>query len=166
MSEKMSTYVPEFLNPEEAQELFDCLYETAKWQTWKYSPNSRKIAHFESYNLPRKLREVIQRIESEYQVPIMRQAFANLYRDGNDYCPYHSDRYGVDSFTISLGTTRDFCIRAKHSAHDIRKISLNSGDLFIIKKELHDSYNHAIYQSKRVKEPRISVLLFVDQLER
>jgi alkylated DNA repair dioxygenase AlkB len=39
--------------------------------------------------------------------------FCNYYRNGADYAPHHTDSYGADVMSVSLGATRTFAFKEK-----------------------------------------------------
>jgi alkylated DNA repair dioxygenase AlkB len=154
------THVSNFLNEEQSKELFTYLEKNAEWDIWPLSPNSRQVARFFNGNIPWILSRVIDKIEHEFNLKILRQAFLNIYRNGEDYCPYHADMYGVNTYTISLGSTRDFLLKSNNSGTKAVKYTLKSGDLYIMDKQVHTEFKHSIPKRKSVTTPRISILLF------
>lgn len=157
-----TVHIPGFLPHEEARDLFEFLKNKAHWQIWEYAPKSRKIARFGPWDLPNELRRLIALIETNFEVKIMKQAFLNYYANGEDYCPYHRDQYGTDTYTVSLGATRDFLLKPDHPELPTEKFTLESGDLYLMEKAVHDGHRHSVPKRKGVTEPRISILLFAE----
>jgi len=86
----------------------------------------------------------------------------NLYRDGTDHVPWHSDNekeYGkqptIASFT--LGTERDFILKQKINKDNKLKIKLGNGSLLIMTGKTQDDWLHQIPKRAGVKTGRINL---------
>ena len=99
-----------FLDSQNADMLFGYLLNNIDWKIFTPSPNSRKVCHKFVDNDPI-LENCINKIQDKFGIKLQKQIFLNLYQDGNDYCPYHRDNYGYNTYTLSLGCPRDFCIK-------------------------------------------------------
>lgn len=82
----------------------------------------------------------------------------NRYADGQDCMGAHSDdepeiASGSDIASISLGASRDFVIKHKHSKVKYT-ISLHSGDLLIMHWPMQQDWLHSVPKRLKVKEPR------------
>lgn len=82
----------------------------------------------------------------------------NRYADGQDCMGAHSDDepeivHGSDIAAISLGASRDFVIKHKHSKLKYN-ISLHSGDLLIMHWPMQRDWLHSVPKRLKVKEPR------------
>jgi len=82
----------------------------------------------------------------------------NRYADGQDCMGAHSDdepeiAHGSDIASISLGATRDFVIKHKHSKLKYT-ISLHSGDLLIMHWPMQRDWLHSVPKRLKVTEPR------------
>jgi len=86
--------------------------------------------------------------------------FANYYRDGNDYAPYHRDKYGFRTLTLSFGGSRDFYFKHDKTRERI-DYRLDHGDLILFEKDVNDAYKHSIPRRKNLKSDRISILFFL-----
>jgi hypothetical protein len=65
---------------------------------------------------------------------------------------------------MSFGATRKFSIRRKNDkSKDSQNYNLSNGDLFYFTPEINKEYEHSIPKTKRVKDPRISVVFFTDE---
>jgi alkylated DNA repair dioxygenase AlkB len=149
-----------FIPVEDAKVYFDILSKSVAWETFKPSPNSRKVYKYKPPTIIDPLiHHLISRIESEYKTSV-KGVFMNIYEDGNDHCPYHKDMYGMDVFTISLGSTRDLLIKRDGKNTKATKITLNSGDLYFMDERLHLNHKHSIPKRTRVLGSRISVVFF------
>ena len=78
--------------------LFANLRDTIKWERVEYF--KRKINHYRPDS--DELNRVLCKVQQIFDRPIM-GAFLNFYESGNDYAPYHADKYGTDCVLISLG---------------------------------------------------------------
>ncbi|AUD61544.1 2OG-Fe(II) oxygenase [Shewanella sp. Pdp11] len=82
----------------------------------------------------------------------------NRYADGKDCMGAHSDdepeiARGSHIASISLGATRDFVLKHKHSQTK-HCISLHSGDLLIMHWPMQNDWLHSLPKRLKVKEPR------------
>ncbi|MCS6177220.1 alpha-ketoglutarate-dependent dioxygenase AlkB family protein [Shewanella baltica] len=82
----------------------------------------------------------------------------NRYADGKDCMGAHSDdepeiAHGSHIASITLGATRDFVLKHKHSQTKY-SISLHSGDLLIMHWPMQNDWLHSLPKRLKVKEPR------------
>ncbi|MFP8843541.1 alpha-ketoglutarate-dependent dioxygenase AlkB family protein [Shewanella baltica] len=82
----------------------------------------------------------------------------NRYADGKDCMGAHSDdepeiAYGSHIASITLGATRDFVLKHKHSQTKYN-ISLHSGDLLIMHWPMQNDWLHSLPKRLKIKEPR------------
>ena len=85
--------------------------------------------------------------------------FLNYYENGNDYAPYHADKYNCDTCLISLGETR--ILRYKHNTTgENTDYNLANGDLLFIPDEINNNYKHSLLKRTKITGSRISILLF------
>lgn len=145
----------------------DCLQILEKqiqWQSFGPSPKSRRVAIWngsENTLAESIISNMVYELQSRLRV-VVRGVFLNLYKDGNDYCPYHKDQYGTDVYTISLGETRDLLIKSDAKGSRAMKITLESGDLYYMPKELHVDHKHSVPKRKNATGTRISVVFFTN----
>jgi alkylated DNA repair dioxygenase AlkB len=99
-------------------------------------------------------------LQDTYNVRVDNGIFLNLYKDGEDYCPYHRDQYGKDVYTISLGATRDLLLKPDEKGKETEKYTLKSGDMYYMANELHKTHRHSIPKRKNMNQTRISVVFF------
>jgi hypothetical protein len=88
-------------------------------------------------------------------------AILNLYKTGDDFIPYHTDR-GIGGYadlvaTVSLGGTRRFYLK-NNSDNSVIKTELHSGDLVIMSGNIQKLYKHTIPKQKN-SSPRISITM-------
>lgn len=155
-------HFPELLEAEHAQEVFELLKENTSWQVWIPSPKSRKIAMYDDSIdvLPTCILDIIEVIELSLNTKLRKQCFMNFYMNGDNYCPYHADAYGMDTYTLSLGGTRDFLMKSNQPGTKADKYTLRSGDLYFMSKSIHLTHKHSVPKRKNQIEQRISILFF------
>jgi len=147
-------YTPLFL--ENANELFNIIHQQTSWNKLNYF--KRHISHYE-YNI-NKLNIILLDIEKQFLKKVT-GAFLNYYEDGDEYAPYHSDKYNCDTCLISLGATRTLRYKENTTKKNTDYI-LNSGDLLFIPNEINNNYKHSLLKTKKVNKPRISILVFLE----
>lgn len=148
-------YIPAFLDPCEANALFQHLLTAIPWQKVHYF--KRHIFHYDGRN------EALNRLVVTVQTQLHRivtGAFLNYYEDGNEYAPYHADKYGCDVVLVSLGTTR--ILRYMHNTtKEKTDLEMGNGDMVFIPEKVNNDYKHSLLKRTRVESPRISILLFL-----
>lgn len=157
-------HTPSFIPNKESSVYFEtCLkqipFTKIIWKTGKILPRKGF-----SYNILGNKRipildKLIDQLE-EATGRIINGVFCNYYEDGNDHCAPHTDIYGSDLFTLSLGGTRD-CLFHPIKGGKSTKYTLKSGDLLYFNLETNFEYKHSIPVRKRVLDSRISILFFV-----
>lgn len=146
-------YTPLFL--ENADELFNTILQQTSWTKINYF--KRHISHYQS-NI-HELNIILLDIEKQFSRKVI-GAFLNYYEDGNEYAPYHADKYGCDTCLISLGTTRVLRYKENTTQETIDYI-LNNGDLLFIPNEINNNYKHSLLKTTKVNKARISILVFL-----
>lgn len=147
-------HLPCFLEPAGAEALFSHLVAQTPWTQSSYF--KRKVCSYQGTSA--ELNRLLLHVQTSFRRPIA-GAFLNYYEDGNDYAPYHADKYNCDSCLVSLGACRT--LRFKHNdTKENTDFDLNSGDLLFVPDEIHRSYKHSLLKRTKVTEPRISVLIF------
>lgn len=86
----------------------------------------------------------------------------NFYEDGSQRIGWHSDREEIGRDTpiasVSLGATRDFCLRSKTAGgQDRATVSLQSGSLVIMENICQHQYLHSIPRQAQITEGRINL---------
>lgn len=104
------------------------------------------------------VREIIKTLQDNMGISVV-SFFVNYYRDGNDYAPYHTDKYGIETLTLSFGCTRDFYLK-HNQTKEVIKYKLSHGDLFCFDEETNQKYKHSIPKRTKLKDERISILFF------
>ncbi len=172
-------YVPKFIDDTEASTLFQVLQSNISWNKLNYF--KRSICHYEG-NVPQ-LNQIILQVQNNFQGTAAREqsslggtegstareqsslgrsvegVFLNYYENGNDYAPYHADKYNCDTCLISLGETR--ILRYKHNTTgENTDYNLANGDLLFIPDEINNNYKHSLLKRTKITGSRISILLF------
>lgn len=156
------SHTPAFIDEEIANELLELLKKNIQWEKFQLSPNSRLVSRWQGSNsehLNCLIEGFTVLIQQRFQTNV-KGIFLNWYKDGNDYCPYHSDRYGTNVYTISLGGTRDLLIKQNGRGTRAEKFTLKSGDLYFMSNKMQSTHKHSIPKRKKVNSERMSVVFF------
>lgn len=103
---------------------------------------------------------LLNKIRDESQVNF-NGCLVNLYRDGRDKMGWHADDENeIDSnksiFSLSLGTSRDFCLKHRHL--NLKYIyTLGHGDLFIMYPGCQEGWLHSLPVRKKIFRSRINL---------
>lgn len=154
-----------FTSAEDSDFYLNAFQAMVPWQKFALAPNSRLVYRWGESPLP-ELDGVIERLISKLSALenlTVRGIFLNLYKNGQDHCPFHRDQYGTDVYTLSLGSTRDFLLKPDDVTQKTQTIKLYSGDLYYMAKEIHSKYRHSIPKRAGVSEPRISIVFFTNK---
>lgn len=155
---------PKFIDESVSDQYLDIFTLKVRWVTFSPSPSSRLVHIWDSFSEDEMINDIIfniiRKLKDDCNVTECQGVFMNNYINGEDYCPYHKDRYESDVYTVSLGSSRDLLIKEDGSKSPAEKISLDSGDLYFMSKELNDSHKHSVPVRKNVKRPRISLVFF------
>ncbi|GGY33140.1 alpha-ketoglutarate-dependent dioxygenase AlkB [Bacterioplanes sanyensis] len=86
----------------------------------------------------------------------------NLYRNGQDSMGWHSDdepELDPDQpiVSISLGTTRDFCLRPRGSRRQHSKIALAHGSVLVMHPGMQQQWQHALPKRAGIASARINL---------
>jgi len=106
---------------------------------------------------PKYLQKLRDKLQRDFELG-SNGVLVNRYADGQDCMGAHSDdepeiAHGSDIASISLGATRDFVIKHKHSKQKY-SISLHSGDLVIMHWPMQRDWLHSVPKRLKVSEPR------------
>lgn len=124
-------YYSSFLNDEEANSLFNELFELTEWKIENtitkggLKPTSRlviimSIPNFSSTSITydtMRFTPILERVKNKIEKLLsveFTHAYLNFYRDGRDHIGWHSDKEeapGTIIASLSLGETRDFILR-------------------------------------------------------
>ncbi len=86
----------------------------------------------------------------------------NLYRNGDDRMGWHADdEPEIDQTepiaSLSLGATRDFCLRQRSDQPRRESVPLGDGDLLIMHPGCQQQWMHSVPTRRRVTTPRINL---------
>lgn len=103
------------------------------------------------------IRAYIEEITQQY----FNSVLLTFYRDGNDLVSWHADdekELGNEPYiaSLSLGADREFHYRHKRSGRH-GHITLENGDLLLMKPRFQADWEHCIPAQDRVTEPRINL---------
>jgi alkylated DNA repair dioxygenase AlkB len=152
---KMNTIIHTPLFLENSEELFNIILQNTEWTKINYF--KRHVSHY-GFNIP-KLNVILLDIEKQFSRKVI-GTFLNYYENGNEYAPYHADKYNCDTCLISLGTTRTLRYKSNETKENVDFI-LNSGDLLFLPNETNNNYKHSLLKTTKVNKPRISILAFL-----
>jgi len=147
--------IPDFVENNNVS-LFEKIWTMVDWTKINYF--KRHICHYDgSVN---EINAMIRMVETQFARHVT-GVFLNYYENGNEYAPYHADKYESDTCLISLGATRT--LRYKHNTTKINTdYELNNGDLLFIPDMLNNNYKHSLLKRTKLTEKRISILLFLE----
>lgn len=121
----------------------------------------RKVCRIDQKDLESSsvIRDMIDMIRKDYNMKTL-GVFANYYEDGNQYAPYHKDSYETSALTISFGGSREFLVKDEEGK--VTKHLLENGDVCFFNNVFNDNHKHSVPIRKKMNDPRISLLFFVD----
>lgn len=170
-----------FFSPSVAQELFHQILEETHWKqeeiilfgkkvfqprlTALFSENKKTYTYSGLTIQPQTFSESLNFIKKEIENlenTHFNICLANFYRDGQDSIGWHSDdEKELDEnpiiASVSLGAARDFQFKNKKNPQIKCKLTLQSGDLLIMKGATQANYKHQIPKTKREVGGRINL---------
>lgn len=174
-------WVRHFLSTQEAEQLLQTLQQEIPWrqdslriagkdtpiprlQAWYGDPGMNyTYSGLTLQPLPwaPALDAIKHRIE-DYSDCHFNSLLANLYRDENDSVGWHADNEpelgeNPTIASLSLGETRDFVLKHRNHQEQKLKLSLQSGDLLIMKGSLQHHWLHQVPKCKTQCQPRINL---------
>ena len=86
----------------------------------------------------------------------------NLYRNGDDRMGWHADDEAeIDQdepiASLSLGATRDFCLKHRVDPQQRQTLPLADGDLLIMHPGCQQTWIHGVPTRRRISTPRINL---------
>jgi alkylated DNA repair dioxygenase AlkB len=177
-------YLPDFINQEEANELYRILIDVYKidkarlminaggklhktdsfkiiFLTTKLLKNNSYPEHihgksYEWAGIINELRaKIIQVTGIEFEV-----GMCLYYPNGEFFAPYHSDQETSGSKTVlpslSLGEKREFCYRENNSG-DIYSLDLDHGSLIVMGENCQSKYQHSLPKNTKYQNGRINI---------
>lgn len=160
-----------FPDRERNKEIFQYFLDNIPWEVYPFT-TKRRAYRYETGNEEMDALVLTIACEAMRYVQNERQnlgyalsgIFFNLYRDGNDYTPYHKDSYGATVITVSYGRSRDFYMK-NDVTKEVTQWKLRSGDIFVFDEEDNDIHKHSIPQRKRISSSRISLVFFCHEIK-
>ena len=122
-------------------------------------PLPRLIFQYSEIGTIECLDELISMVQQKENV-LVKGVFCNMYRNGLDYLPYHSDNYNCDVISLSFGQGRDFYFKHNRTGERTQFL-LENGDYIRFPDILNSTHKHGIPIRKNIKESRINITLFV-----
>lgn len=172
-------YIPNFLSSQEQTELYEALLEEVPWEQGIYTmfgkpiPTPRLLSAMGDETDTRykvtdiapwsdRLRALKENIEEDQDVTILYSQL-NYYRNGDDYIGWHADKevqVGDSIYSISLGATRRFILRAKNYRENPVKyeFSLKGGSLIIMNRAASTvDFKHCVPKESTVTDGRVNI---------
>lgn len=152
--------------------IYDMLKENIPWECKPWGNRGGKVNYLprlcchsaQLYPVGKMLSTWVSRLfEESFDTHIyIQDIFGNYYRDGKDYLPDHSDRYGDDwVISLSFGTKRLFRFREIDSKKIVTpKYYLESGDIIIFSPKTNLTHKHGIPKQLSIKDGRINLTIF------
>ena len=159
----------DWINPKQAKELFDTLQGTIAWELrqifmfgrWVNQPRLTAFyadegleyhytgSQWKAHTWIKPLEALKDRISQQFDTQI-NSVLCNLYRNGQDYCGWHSDFGKTDGpnpviYSVSLGACRTFQIRHQtRSDLPVTSIQLPSGSLLRMGGTMQKHWKHQV----------------------
>ncbi|MBX2827120.1 MAG: alpha-ketoglutarate-dependent dioxygenase AlkB [Flavobacteriaceae bacterium] len=174
-------YYPSFFTSEEADFLYEKLYQETPWQQddikvfGKIYPQPRLTALYGSEEktysysgitmFPKLFTSTLLKIKNQVEERTNERfntVLLNLYRDGNDSNGWHSDdekELGTNPViaSVSLGAKRCFQMKHKRDKKLKYKLFLNHGSLLLMSGETQHHWKHQLPKTKKMMAPRINL---------
>ena len=175
------TLLPDWLERERADRLFDELRDTLPWSVHRLRMFGRTVdsprlsawigdpaatyrysgTDFAPHPWTEALSALRERLERELEVPF-NSVLANLYRTGRDAMGWHSDdepELGPQPAiaSVSLGGERRFALKHRQDATLHRTFELPHGSLLVMAGDTQHLYRHALPRTAREVAPRINL---------
>ncbi|WP_223033861.1 alpha-ketoglutarate-dependent dioxygenase AlkB family protein [Hanstruepera marina] len=174
-------YIPNFLNTNEANVLFNFLKQQVDWQhdnitifgktyrqprlTALYS-NTQKTYTYSNITMnPKIFTPELLKLKKQVELAsgyLFNSVLLNFYRDGNDSNGWHADNekeLGKNPViaSVSLGAERLFHFKHRTLKHEKYKLKLEHGSLLIMSGEMQKHWLHQIPKTKRTVGERINL---------
>jgi alkylated DNA repair dioxygenase AlkB len=151
-------HIPKFIPDNECGPILLDLRDNVPWQYVHYF--KRHVAHYGPEMAVPSARQIMNQVQTQFGRRVQGMFF-NYYLNGDDYAPFHADKYGCDVVLLSFGVDR--ILRYKHNqSGQNTDFVLQTGDLIFIPDQVNNEYKHSLLKRIKVVEPRISVLVFLE----
>jgi alkylated DNA repair dioxygenase AlkB len=166
----MVTYLKNFVTKNNANLLFEELFDNLEWKQFTYTINNKEV------NSPRLMHifkfeedddmddlplfaELKKRIEKKTHRTFT-YAVLNYYRDGKDYIGFHDDKEvkpGTAVVSVSLGSRRKFILKHKFNEKVKFEFMLRNGDVLLLNESaIKTNFKHGVPKMANVGA-RISI---------
>ncbi|XP_064604784.1 alpha-ketoglutarate-dependent dioxygenase alkB homolog 3-like [Liolophura sinensis] len=181
-------FFPEFIESKEADWFYDQFYQDLPWRQRSDVKNGESylqprltawfgehpysysgVTHDKNSEMTPALRHLKARLEEATGYKF-NSVLANLYRDGHDHVPWHSDdekslRSQPTIASLSFGDTRNFELRKKAPPGEDANyeyaqhvsMPLNQGSLLIMEGAVQEDWQHRIPREYHDRGPRINL---------
>jgi len=174
-------YHPQFFGLEDANALFDKLYQNTQWVeedirvygkiykqprlTAFFANNQKKYGYANISMIPQPFPPLLNAIKTKVEAATQTQfssCLLNLYRDGQDSNGWHADdekELGLNPViaSVSLGAERLFHLKHKKIKTLKHKLNLQNGSLLLMKGETQHHWLHQIPKTKKPLGKRINL---------
>ena len=174
-------YHPQFFGLEDANALFDKLYQNTQWieedirvygkiykqprLTAFFANNQKKYGYANISMIPQPFPPLLNAIKTKVEAATQTQfssCLLNLYRDGQDSNGWHADdekELGLNPViaSVSLGAERLFHLKHKKIKTLKHKLNLQNGSLLLMKGETQHHWLHQIPKTKKPLGKRINL---------
>ena len=174
-------YHPQFFGLEEANALFDKLYQNTQWieedirvygkiykqprLTAFFANNQKKYGYANISMTPQPFSPLLNSIKTKIEAATDTQfssCLLNLYRDGQDSNGWHADDekelgHNPVIASVSLGAERAFHLKHKKIKTLKHKLNLQNGSLLLMKNETQHHWLHQIPKTKKPLGKRINL---------
>ena len=174
-------YHPQFFDSEEANALFDKIYENTQWieedirvygkiykqprLTAFFANNQKRYGYSNISMTPQPFSPILNAVKTKVEAATQTQfssCLLNLYRDGQDSNGWHADdekELGINPViaSVSLGAERLFHLKHKKIKTLKHKLNLQNGSLLLMKGETQHHWLHQIPKTKKPLGKRINL---------
>ena len=174
-------YHPQFFGLEEANALFDALYQHTPWieedirvygkiykqpRLTAFFANNQKTYGYSNISMtPQPFTPLLNAIKTKVEAATQTEfssCLLNLYRDGQDSNGWHADdekELGINPViaSVSLGAERAFHLKHKKIKILKHKLKLQNGSLLLMKNETQHHWLHQIPKTKKPLDKRINL---------
>ena len=174
-------YHPQFFSLEEANALFDDLYQNTSWieedirvygKVYKqprltafFANNDKSYGYSNISMQPQPFSPLLNTLKTKVEMACETQfssCLLNLYRDGQDSNGWHADdekELGLNPViaSLSFGEERFFHLKHKKIKTLKHKLSLQNGSLLLMKNETQHHWLHQIAKTKKPIGKRINL---------
>jgi alkylated DNA repair dioxygenase AlkB len=171
------TYLPNFLTPILAQEVFELLRDELDWERRESAPRSEywtntfgrdytygRGAGVRTYQARKTHPEInfVRGLIHLREKVVLEGCFLNYYLDGSDSLGWHADDdpaidHSKPIAVVTLGTGRDIAIKAQEKGAHPQRFFLEPGSLLLMHPGMQQTHYHSIPKADVATGPRISM---------